>query len=210
MPRPYNSQSIALRANLASREARTPGSNPGGPVFLVDMHPVSNYHVLISSMSKGGDAVWVPSDYYFEQELLGESEDSVSSPFIGCLAGVYLALAVTPFPGLNRSTVLSAFTEASFAGYARQPITWRLPYFGLNGLWNLEGACIHWQPTGSDGTSLVLGAMIVTALTGGMYLMGLPFSSPGVPMSSIQDALTCIPRFGKDPLGNWGDCNLVD
>ena len=154
--------------------------------------------------------MWVPSDYYFEQELLGESEDSVSSPFIGCLAGVYLGLFVTPIPALTRGTVLSQFTEATFPGYARLPITWRLPYFGLNGLWNLEGGCLHWQPTSSSSGNLILGAMIVTAVSGGQYLMGLVFPGSGVPMASTQDALTCIPRFGKDPLANWGDCNLVD
>lgn len=154
--------------------------------------------------------MWVPSDYYFEQELLGESEDSVSSPFIGCLARCYLALAVSPFPGLNRSTVLADFTEPNFPGYARLPIVWRLPYFGLNGLWNLEGGCVHWQPSGPSVNNIVLGAMIVSSITGGMYMMGLTFPGSGVSMNSIQDALTCIPRFGKDPLANWGDCNLVD
>jgi hypothetical protein len=154
--------------------------------------------------------MWVPTDYYFEQELLGESEDSVSSPFIGVLADTYLALAVAPFPGLNRGTLLGAFTEPTFPGYARKELVWQLPYFGLNGLWNLEALAVHWQPTANVSGNLILGAMIVTAASGGMLLMAITLPGSGRDMSNIQNALTAIARFGKDPLANWGDLGQVD
>lgn len=154
--------------------------------------------------------MWVPTDYFFEQALLELSENSPSSPFIGVLAGAYIGLGVAPTPGLSRGTVLSQITEANFPGYARQPLTWRLPYFGTNGLWNLEAGCVHWQPTGSLAGNLCTLSFIVTAISGGQLLMASIFTPPGEDLSNVQDALTVVARFGMDPLANWGDCTPVN
>jgi len=157
-----------------------------------------------------GANVWVPTDYFFEQALLQFSEDSVSSPFIGVLAGAYVGLGINPVPALNRGTLLSQIVEASFPSYARKPLTWRLPYFGVNGLWDLEAECVHWQPTGPDANQVVTCAFVATAISGGQLLLATTLPSPGVDMSSIQDALTGIVRFGLDPLANYGDFTQVD
>lgn len=154
--------------------------------------------------------MWVPTDYFFEQALLQLSENSPSSPFIGVLAGSYVGLAVAPTPALNRKTVLSQLVEATFPGYSRLLLDWRLPYFGTNSLWDLEAHCVHWQPTANDANQVMTVAFVVTAPVGGQLLLTTLLPNNGVDLSVTQDALTGIVRFGMDPLANWGDFTQVD
>jgi hypothetical protein len=153
---------------------------------------------------------WTPSDYFMEQELLEISECGASAPFSGVLCASYVGLAIAPVPGISRSTVLADFTEASFPGYTRQLLTWRLPYFSEGGLWVLEAACVHWQPTANDAGQLITAAFVVSAASGGQLLLSTALPSPGIPMTSTQDALTAIVRYGLDPNANWGDFTTVD
>lgn len=154
--------------------------------------------------------MWVPTDYFMEQVLLQLSECEASAPFSGVLCGVYVGLATGVPPGLNRSTVLAQFTEAVFPGYARLPLTWRLPYFGTNGLWNLEADCVHWQPTANLAGQIQTSVFVASALSGGQLLLADVFPGPGVDLSNVQDALTMIVRYGFDPTGNYAGYVVVD
>jgi hypothetical protein len=153
---------------------------------------------------------WVLTDYMMEQMLLELSECGASAPFSGVLCATYVGLVTAPLPALNRGMLLANFVEAAFPGYVRQLLTWRLPYFSEAGLWVLEAVCDHWQPTGSDAGQLIVGVIIATAATNGQLLAATALPSPGIDMSSPQDALTGIVRFGLDPNGNWGDFTAVD
>lgn len=153
--------------------------------------------------------MWIPSDYFFEQSLLELSECGASYPFSGVLCQAYLGLAIAPVPGINRATILSQFVEASYPGYARLPLNWRLPYFGSNNLWDLEAVCDHFAPTANDPNQLIQALFIASAVTGGQLLMSMALPLPGIDMSDIQDALTVVVRFGMDPLANWGDATLI-
>lgn len=115
--------------------------------------------------------------------------------------GLYTAIAGPA----DHNRVLADLTEATYTGYARQPVTsWTDAFDSALGLIMMVGDNRHFTPTDAVAPNTILGWFLATAVTGGTLLAIEPLASPA-PLANADNTLTIEPVFGFVPTGNFGE-----
>jgi hypothetical protein len=124
----------------------------------------------------------------------------------GTLQTVYLGL-FTAGPAWAIGNVLSQYTEANYAGYARQQIVWGDRGIDANSRPNVIGSALQFQPTGNAPANTIVGAMLCDAVSAGNLLAVGQLTQSKV-LGQTTDTLTIVPRFAIPGVINpvdWGE-----
>lgn len=132
------------------------------------------------------------------------TEHASSGPFNGPLEAVYLGLYIAPTTTIHPNSLLSAITEATYDGYARQEIVWFPTYQDNAGPQALEGQSLYFSPTDATVGNVITGLFLATAETGGVLLAAQALGGIGYPLNGPTSALVVVPAFQLDPTANYG------
>jgi len=114
--------------------------------------------------------------------------------------GLYTAIAGPP----DHNRLMADITEASYTGYARQPVgSWTDAYDSTTGLILLTADNKHFTPNDAVTPNVIAGWFLATTLAGGLLLGIEPLAAP-VPLSNADNTLTVEANFGFLPTGNFG------
>ena len=124
----------------------------------------------------------------------------------GHLNGCKLHLA-DAMPDPNPSMVPADFTESSFAGYAAQSLTFNAPYYGLDGLGQVDSNTFTFVPSGVLTTPATILGWYLTNTAGTVVYYAEKFANPKILVDTLS-AIVGVLQFGirQDGLG-FNDLN---
>jgi len=145
--------------------------------------------------------MWIPTRGWMNAMLSQIFQGSTPVGYI--VANGFVGLVKAPFaPSVD--SVLSDFPEADYSGYARQPAAggWVGPFIGEGNFSLVQLPSMLFQPNDTITFNVIYGAMLIgnDSVT---LLGGEVFDAP-IPLNSVLNQLTIIPRFGLSPLSNYG------
>jgi hypothetical protein len=153
--------------------------------------------------------VYVPTNFFLEKLLAQLIDHAIAGPFSGVLDGTFVGLAQFPSTTLNPSDGLSALTQATYSGYARQPIVWHGPYTDGAGQQAIQSGNLYFQPTDALTPNQITMMFVADALTGGNLLFSEVL--PGGPIF-LTDATTAFGLsvvFQLPANANFGDAVII-
>lgn len=115
--------------------------------------------------------MYVPTNFFLNKLLSQCIDHAVAGPFSGVLDGLFLGLGQFPTGTLTPDQGLSAITEASYTGYARQAVTWHGPYIDGRGNIAIQSAADFFVPTDSVVTNTITSMFLADALTAGNLIL---------------------------------------
>jgi hypothetical protein len=138
--------------------------------------------------------VWQVVTLFMQRVAQALIEHSTSGPFNGPLEAVWMGLYQPPTPNIGIHSTLANITEATYDGYARQPVVWYPPILSSSGPETLYGQDLNFSPTGSVTPNGITGIFLADALTAGNLLMAAVLPAP-VPLNGPTTALVVEPVF---------------
>lgn len=135
------------------------------------------------------------TEFFLNLVMAALTDHTASGSFNGPLESVYMGLYIAPTGGLSKSSTIANITEATYAGYARQAVTWYPPVVDAAGPETLNGQSLNFTPTGSTTPNTITGLFLADALTAGDLLAYMALPGIGVALSGPTQSLVAIPQF---------------
>jgi hypothetical protein len=148
---------------------------------------------------------WVPTFALLAAMMNDVTESDASSGASGVLRSVYLGLGIAPTPAPASTLLMADITEATYTGYARQPVVWFPPYIDVLGPETLEGISMLFRPTDAVTPNTITTLFIASAITAGTLLLTAA-CSPNVNLSDSTFALSAAPLFQLPFSQIYGRC----
>lgn len=148
---------------------------------------------------------WVPSFAFLAALMNDAIANDPSSGFLGILKSCWLGLGIAPTPVPSPTMLMSDITEATYTGYARQPIVWFPTFLDVLGPQTIQAANMQFRPTDAVVPNTITTAFIASALTGGTLLLTSALN-PQVNLSSALFAMQASPLFQLAFNANYGKC----
>lgn len=130
--------------------------------------------------------------------------------YTGPLNGVYLGLYQSPTANLNKSSLMAAITEATYGGYARQPLVWYPPFVDSAGPEAIQAASVNFVPSSSTTPNTITGLFLADALSAGDLLAWYPLPGVGFGMSSPQTAMQVMVPFQLPFTNTYGQPTILN
>lgn len=131
----------------------------------------------------------------------------VAGNYTGALYGAYLGLFTAISPPASPDSVLADLTEATFAGYARQAVTWAAETDSSDGFAQLLGGLLSFTPTDAVTPNTIVGVFLASAITAGT-LWSLEMLPAAIPLVNTHTTLNYVPAFGTLFAGDY-DAGVV-
>jgi hypothetical protein len=126
----------------------------------------------------------------------------------GALNGVFCGLVTADFISApNR--VLADFTEASYTAYARQAVTWGVPFGQADGSYLVLGAApLLYQIGSADSPVTVYGYVLTSLATAGVLVAMEKFDAP-LELLNADRGLGLLLEFDVGRPADWGTARVV-
>jgi hypothetical protein len=158
---------------------------------------------------KAVTTVYVPTTFFLEKLLAQLIDHAVSGPYSGVLDGLYLGLGQTPTGTLNPSQGVSAITEATYDGYARQAITWHGPYTDALGAQAVQSAALYFTPTDATIHNSITSMFLADAITAGNLILSEIMPGGPIGMSGPANAFSIAVVFQMASGNDYGDVVVI-
>lgn len=153
--------------------------------------------------------MWVVTTVLLERILAALIDHAIAGPYSGPLDGLFLGLGQFPTPGLNPSQDLTAITEATYTGYARQAIVWHGPYAIGTYDQSIQSASLFFTPTGSTVGNQITSMFLADAVTAGNLLASQLLPGGPVFLNGTDNTLPLAVVFQLLTATNFGRGVLV-
>lgn len=153
--------------------------------------------------------MYTPTTFFITKMLAQLIDHAIAGPFNGVLDGAFLGLGQFPTQSLNPKQDLSAITEATYAGYARQPVVWHGPYAKGNYDQAIQSAALFFTPTGSGVSNQITSLFLADAITAGNLLLSEPLPGGPIFLNNPDNTFSLSLVFQMLTGTNYGDAVVI-
>lgn len=153
--------------------------------------------------------MYVPTTFFLNKLLAQLIDHAIAGPYSGVLDGLYLGLAQFPSSTLNPAQGLSALTEATYTGYARQAITWRGPYTRGVDTQTIQSDALYFTPTDAITPNQITMMFLADALTDGNLILSEVLPGGPIFLNGPENAFGISAVFEIPTDANYGDAVII-
>lgn len=153
--------------------------------------------------------MYVPTTFFLEKVLAALIDHAIAGPYSGPLDGIFLGLGQFPTPTLNPSQSLSAITEATYTGYARQAVVWHGPY--ASGVYDqsIQSTSLFFTPTDGVVPNQITSIFVADAITAGHLLLSQILPNGPVFLNGVDNLLSLALSFQMLANTNFGSAVII-
>lgn len=139
--------------------------------------------------------MWQVTYLFLFRALVDLVERIPSGGYSGVLNTTWLGLYQPPTVAINANSTMANITEATYHGYARQPVVWFQPIQSSAGVEAVYGVNLFFQPIDTVVPNTITGVFLADAAYGGNLLMAQQLPAPGVAFPGPQAGMSVKPAF---------------